>query len=233
MKFDLSKAKFIPQSNVRSESKLTLESLLTYTPKPAPIEYDLVLLKNGSWKIADKFVEGQAENEGFTASLVEGSVFLIKGNETLSPELTPKFLNGTGTIFKSAYFSFLIASSDLKNNTEFFLEEGESGIENVKAYLLITEAPVVKKAHSLEPQVLTAEKLTQLETPVPQVEIPVVEDTQEELDAAKEYYEKMNEEILPTENVVFPDELVVDETADVPVIFNTPPAVAVDDENIF
>ena len=109
------------------------------------------------------------------------------------------------------------------------MEEGESGIENVKAYLLITEAPVVKET----PQVLTAEKLTQLETPVPQAEVPVVEDTQEELDAAKEYYEKMNEEILPTENVVFPDELVVDETADVPVIFNTPPAVAVDDENIF
>ena len=206
MKFDITKAKFIPQSNVRSESKLTLESLLTYTPRPAPIEYDLVLLKNGSWKIADKFVEGQAENEGFTASLVEGSVFLIKGNETLSPELTPKFLNGTGTIFKSAYFSFLVASSDLKNNTEFFLEEGESGIENVKAYLLITEAPVVKET----PQVLTAEKLTQLETPVPQAEVPVVEDTQEELDAAKEYYEKMNEEILPTENVVFEEAVAED-----------------------
>ena len=209
MKFDITKAKFIPQSNVRSESKLTLESLLTYTPRPAPIEYDLVLLKNGSWKIADKFVEGQAENEGFTASLVEGSVFLIKGNETLSPELTPKFLNGTGTIFKSAYFSFLVASSDLKNNTEFFLEEGESGIENVKAYLLITEAPVVKET----PQVLTAEKLTQLETPVPQAEVPVVEHTQQELDAAKEYYEKMNEEILPTENVVFEETV----TKDVPV----------------
>ena len=209
MKFDITKAKFIPQSNVRSESKLTLESLLTYTPRPAPIEYDLVLLKNGSWKIADKFVEGQAENEGFTASLVEGSVFLIKGNETLSPELTPKFLNGTGTIFKSAYFSFLVASSDLKNNTEFFLEEGESGIENVKAYLLITEAPVVKET----PQVLTAEKLTQLETPVSQVEVSTIEHTQEELDAAKEYYEKMNEEILPTENVVFEETV----TKDVPV----------------
>ena len=222
MKFDITKAKFIPQSNVRSESKLTLESLLTYTPRPAPIEYDLVLLKNGSWKIADRFVEEQAENEGFTASLVEGSVFLIKGNETLSPELTPKFLNGTGTIFKSAYFSFLVASSDLKNNTEFFLEEGESGIENVKAYLLITEAPVVKET----PQVLTAEKLTQLETPVPQVEIPVVEDTQEELDAAKEYYEKMNEEILPTENVVF--EEAVTETPAIP-----PVEVAVESEDIF
>lgn len=222
MKFDITKAKFIPQSNVRSESKLTLESLLTYTPKPAPIEYDLVLLKNGSWKIADKFVEGQAENEGFTASLVEGSVFLIKGNETLSPELTPKFLNGTGTIFKSAYFSFLIASSDLKNNTEFFLEEGESGIENVKAYLLTTIAPVVKET----PQVLTAEKLAQLETPVPQVEVPAVEHTQQELDAAKEYYEKMNEEILPTENVVF--EETVTETPAIP-----PVEVAVESEDIF
>jgi len=215
MKFDITKAKFIPQSNVRSESKLTLESLLTYTPKPAPIEYDLVLLKNGSWKIADKFVEGQKENEGFTASLVEGNVFLIKGNETLSQELTPKFLNGTGTIFKSAYFSFLIASSDLKNNTEFFLEEGESGIDGVKAYLLITEAPVVKET----PQVLTAEKLAQLETPVPQVEVPAVEHTQEELDAAKEYYEKMNEEILPTENVVFEEAVAEDvPVTEIPVV---------------
>ena len=222
MKFDITKAKFIPQSNVRSESKLTLESLLTYTPKPAPIEYDLVLLKNGSWKIADKFVEGQKENEGFTASLVEGNVFLIKGNETLSQELTPKFLNGTGTIFKSAYFSFLIASSDLKNNTEFFLEEGESGIDGVKAYLLITEAPVVKET----PQVLTAEKLAQLEAPIPQAEIPAVEHTQQELDAVKEYYEKMNEEILPTENVVF--EEAVTETPAIP-----PVEVAVESEDIF
>jgi len=222
MKFDITKAKFIPQSNVRSEAKLTLESLLTYTPKPAPIEYDLVLLKNGSWKIADKFVEGQAENEGFTASLVEGNVFLIKGNETLSPELTPKFLNGTGTIFKSAYFSFLVASSDLKNSTEFFLEEGESGIDGVKAYLLITEAPVVKET----PQVLTAEKLAQLEAPIPQAEIPAVEHTQQELDAVKEYYEKMNEEILPTENVVF--EEAVTETPAIP-----PVEVAVESEDIF
>ena len=86
------------------------------------------------------------------------------------------------------------------------MEEGESGIDGVKAYLLITEAPVVKET----PQVLTAEKLTQLETPVPQVEVSTIEHTQEELDAAKEYYEKMNEEILPTENVVFEEAVAED-----------------------
>ena len=110
----------------------------------------------------------------------------------------------------------------MKNNTEFFLEEGESGIDGVKAYLLITEAPVVKET----PQVLTAEKLTQLETPVPQVEVSTIEHTQEELDAAKEYYEKMNEEILPTENVVF--EEAVTETPAIP-----PVEVAVESEDIF
>lgn len=230
MKFEIEKALLIPQSNVRDSSKLTMESLLVYKPKPVAPDYDLEFNpKTSTWNIKESFLTFDKPNAGFTAALHEGSVFLLKTDETQHVDLKPRFLKApTGEVFKSDYLTFIVTKSgvDLEKTTGFYLETSEGDVKEITPYLLTTTAPVVKKAHSLEPQVLTAEKLAQLETPVPQVEIPVVEDTQEELDAAKEYYEKMNEEILPTENVVF--EEAVTETPAIP-----PVEVAVESEDIF
>lgn len=214
MKFEIEKALLIPQSNVRDSSKLTMESLLVYKPKPVAPDYDLEFNpKTSTWNIKESFLTFDKPNAGFTAALHEGSVFLLKTDETQHVDLKPRFLKApTGEVFKSDYLTFIVTKSgvDLEKTTGFYLETSDGDVKEITPYLLTTIAPVVKKAHSLEPQVLTAEKLAQLEAPIPQAEIPAVEHTQQELDAAKEYYEKMNEEILPTENVVFEETVAED-----------------------
>lgn len=126
MKFDLTKAKFIPQSNVKSK-ELSLDNLVTIKVKEE-IKYDLVFNKaKRNWKIDKFFIFQQLDNEGWTASFQDGYVFLIKTNTSQVEELSPKFLKGTcQPIFSSDYFTLIMGEIfDLTSEEGFFLNEEE------------------------------------------------------------------------------------------------------------
>lgn len=126
MKFDLTKAKFIPQSNVKSK-ELSLDNLVTIKVKEG-IKYDLTFNKSKrNWKIDKFFISQQLDNEGWTASFQDGYVFLIKTNTAQLEEIQPKFLKGNcQPIFTSDYFTLIMGEIfDLTKEEGFFLNEEE------------------------------------------------------------------------------------------------------------
>ena len=145
MKFDLHSAKFIPQANTRETAQL--EDLLT-VKIDKKIEWDLMFSpESNRWKIKPSFYENQTEQQGFTAALQDGWLFLVQADEAQIKELQPKFLKGTnpsGT-FTSNYFNLLAvqAGFSITEKCYLFLTEQETGIENVKAYIVTKELPEV------------------------------------------------------------------------------------------
>lgn len=134
MKFDLTKAKFIPQSNVKSK-EASLEHLVSVKIKEE-IKYDLVYNKaKKNWKIDKEFIHNQTDGEGWTASIQDGYVFLVKTHLGQPDELQPKFLkNVCQPLFTSDYFTLIMGEVfNLDKEEGFFLNE-EEYIGNIKVY---------------------------------------------------------------------------------------------------
>lgn len=147
MKFDLTKAKFIPQSNVKSK-ELSLDNLVTIKVKEE-IKYDLIFNKaKRNWKIDKFFISQQLDNEGWTASFQDGYVFLIKTNTAQVEELSPKFLKGScQPIFSSDYFTLIMGEIfDLTKEEGFFLNEEEFE-GDIKVYS-ISSVKTILEEHS-------------------------------------------------------------------------------------
>lgn len=145
MKFNLTQAKFIPQSNVTTKVA-SLESLVSVKIKEE-IKYDLVFNKaKKNWKIEKNYISQQLENEGWTASLQDGYVFLVKTNTAQLDEIQPKFLKGNcQPIFTSDYFTLIMSEVfNLDGEEGFFLNEEEYEGE-IKVYSISTTKNVPKE----------------------------------------------------------------------------------------
>lgn len=165
MKFDLTKAKFIPQSNVTTKVA-SLESLVSVKIKEE-IKYDLVFNKaKKNWKIEKNFISQQLDNEGWTASLQDGYVFLVKTNTAQPDEIQPKFLKGNcQPIFTSDYFTLIMGESfDLDEEEGFFLNEEEyEGC--IKVYSVKTLGDIVAESYETNQDVIV-ETFYSLESPL-------------------------------------------------------------------
>lgn len=154
MKFDLKKAKFIPQSNVTTKVA-SLENLVSVKIKEE-IKYDLVFNKaKKNWKIEKNFISQQLENEGWTASLQDGYVFLVKTNTAQPDEIQPKFLKGNcQPIFTSDYFTLIMGEAfDLDEEEGFFLNEEEYE-GNIKVYSVKTLNDRVEESYETNEDVI-------------------------------------------------------------------------------
>ena len=145
MKFNLHSAQFIPQANTRETAQL--EDLLTVKTEKK-IEWDLMFTPDSNrWKIKPSFYENQTAQQGYTAALQDGYLFLIQADEAQIKELQPKFLKGVNPtgIFTSNYFNLLAvqAGFSITEKCYLFLTEQETGIENVRAYTVTKELPEV------------------------------------------------------------------------------------------
>lgn len=147
MKFDLTKAKFIPQSNVKSK-EASLEHLVSVKIKEE-IKYDLVYNKaKKNWKIDKEFIHNQTDGEGWTASFQDGYVFLVKTHLGQPDELQPKFLKGAcQSLFTSDYFTLIVGEVfDLDKEEGFFLNE-EEYVGDIKVYS-ISSVKTILEEHS-------------------------------------------------------------------------------------
>lgn len=139
--FNLHKASFIPQAN--SQKKEPELSDLVVVKEEKKIEWDLMFLpEQNRWKIKPSFL---ANDLGYTAALQDGYLFLLQTGEDAVEILKPKFLKGLGNLFTSNYFNLLAvqAGFSISEKCYLFLTEQETGIENVKAYLVTKEIPDV------------------------------------------------------------------------------------------
>ena len=156
MKFNLTQAKFIPQSNV-NKSDASLEHLITI-PVKVEEKFDLVFNKDKStWKINKDFVSLQLDNEGWTAAYQDGFVFLIKTNTSQLDVLQPKFLKGKcHNVFKSDYFSLIMGEAfTLDSINGFYLEKQEQ--QEIDVYLVTnikSETSICEAENSGESEVL-------------------------------------------------------------------------------
>lgn len=138
MKFDLTQAKFIPQSNV-NKFDASLDHLVEISIKVKE-KFDLVFNKEKSnWKIRKDFISLQPDNEGWTAAYQDGFVFLIKTNTSQIDTLQPKFLKGKkgkcNNVFKSDYFSLIMGEAfNLEEVKGFYLEKQEQ--QEIEVYLV-------------------------------------------------------------------------------------------------
>lgn len=141
--FNLHKASFIPQAN--SQKKEPELSDLVVVKEEKKIEWDLMFLpEQNRWKIKSSFLTKDGE-KGYTAALQDGYLFLLQTGEDAVEILKPKFLKGLGNLFTSNYFNLLAvqAGFSITEKCYLFLTEQETGIENVKAYLVTKEIPDV------------------------------------------------------------------------------------------
>jgi hypothetical protein len=139
--FNLHKASFIPQAN--SQKKEPELSDLVVVKEEKKIEWDLMFLpEQNRWKIKPSFL---VNDLGYTAALQDGYLFLLQTGEDAVEILKPKFLKGLGNLFTSNYFNLLAvqAGFSITEKCYLFLTEQETGIENVKAYLITKEIPNV------------------------------------------------------------------------------------------
>lgn len=141
--FNINLAKFIPQANVQKKQP-ELEDLVQIKVSKK-IEWDLYFNpEQNRWKIKSSFLTKDGET-GYTAALQDGYLFLIQANDSQVEELKPKFLKGISDSFTSNYFNLLAvqAGFSITEKCYLFLTEQETGIENVKAYLVTKEIPDV------------------------------------------------------------------------------------------
>jgi hypothetical protein len=140
--FNLHKASFIPQANSQKKEP-ELSDLVVVKKEDKKIEWDLMFLpEQNRWKIKHSFL---ANDLGYTAALQDGYLFLLQTGEDAVEILKPKFLKGLGNAFTSNYFNLLAvqAGFNIGEKCYLFLTEQETGIENVKAYLVTKELPEV------------------------------------------------------------------------------------------
>lgn len=142
--FNIHKAQFIPQANVQSKAP-ELSDLVT-VKADKKIEWDLMFTPDkNKWRIKPQFYAEQTKEQGFTAALQDGFLFLIQADENQIAELRPKFLKGdnTGGTFTSNYFNLLVvqAGFSIDEKCYLFLTEQETGIEGVKAYIATKDLP--------------------------------------------------------------------------------------------
>ena len=144
--FNLHKASFIPQANVQNKEPELADLVLVKEEKK--IEWDLMFTPaTNRWKIKPSFYENQQENQGFTAALQDGYLFILQTDDNQVKEIIPRFLKGKNPsgIFTSNYFNLLAvqAGFSITEKCYLFLTEQETGIENVKVYLVTKEIPDV------------------------------------------------------------------------------------------
>ena len=106
-----------------------------------------------NWKIDKEFISQQLDNEGWTASLQDGYVFLIKTNTVQIEEISPKFLKGKcQPLFTSDYFTLIMGEVfDLNKEEGFFLEEEEYE-GDIKVYSISTIQSIVEEHKEHFPQ---------------------------------------------------------------------------------
>ena len=129
---DLTKAIFIPQSNVKGDKEISMDDLKSLS-KPKQTDIDLLLIDN-KFKIKKEFLDySNCANEfiqdsyGYTAFIIDNELFLIQSSiSDVNKELRPKFLTGLNptNTFKSDYLKLCVESL-FKTETKFKLVEQE------------------------------------------------------------------------------------------------------------
>ena len=129
---DLTKAIFIPQSNVKGDKEISMDDLKSLS-KPKQTDIDLLLVDN-KFKIKKEFLdysncpdEFVQDSYGYTAFIIDNELFLVQSSGwDLNKDLRPKFLTGLNptNTFKSDYLKLCVESL-FKTETKFRLVEQE------------------------------------------------------------------------------------------------------------